>query len=342
MPMIERARYMDALVPDSTSPMDERLVPSWLAREASEDGNWEEVEKKKLETSAQARDFLRSFPAEAFAGVYKIDKSTNQKMVIKSPEDVLDEAYKWLDKKVKGDAKLAREILDASGLIDEIVTFIMSCFGVAVAEEVEQETAKNIGDEDGQPATILREQWDSERTADDVLANAAEDRVENREEPKDPYTHKKASLERTKQIGSYGVMVNEDVVQLWKQGNLVHTLGTEELGGFAVVADEVDSLQSEADVTTLFGVTELVEVNVPTTASLVGKKVVFVTGATKVSGTITAMYGDEGTIQMDDMDNVEVSMPVTQVTIVENDCCVPHLKTSKAKFCPDCGSKLGV
>jgi hypothetical protein len=340
--MIERESYMDALVPDSTSPMDERLVPSWLQKEAAAEEDWETTEKKRLELSAQSRDFLRAFPAEAFAGVYKIDKSTNQKMVIKSPEDVLNDAYSWLDKKVKGDAKLARNILNATGLIDEIVTYIMSCFGAATKEEVDAETEKNIGEDDGQPSSVLRRQHESARSTEDLLDEAAEDRLEGKKESytyKEPAVYKKASLERTKRIGSYGIMADEETVELYKAGNLLHKMATEDFGGFAIVADEIDVMETEADVTALFGVEEVVET--PVVADLVGKKVVFASGTTKVSGTITAMEGDEGTIVVDGMDGVEVSIPVDKLAVAANDCCVAHLKIAKSKFCPDCGEKLG-
>ena len=278
---------------------------NWLEKEAAADYDWEAAAKKELEVSAFARDFMRSFPAEAFGGVYKLAKDGEQKTLVKSADEVLADAYKWLDKKFKGDAKQARAVLDATGLVDEYVTGVMMYFNEHAAEEAGKETIKNRDEDDRQPAAVLEKQTESQTTAEAVVSDSLNARLDLPEKPT-------VGLERSKRVGSYGVIANETEVQLWKQGALVATLSTEDIGGFGVAADEIETLETPEDAEALFGVTAKTE-----EPALVGKSVMFTAGDKKLFGTVTALSEGTVSIRVEGMDDVECSVPVASVFVIQ-------------------------
>lgn len=293
-----RESYLDAIVPNSTEVDDERLLPSWLSKEAAQEEGWEAEEKRRLEISSFAQDFKRQFPSEAFAGVYQTDRGTGQKKVVKSTEEVIEDAYKWLEKKVKGDVNRAREILESVGLVDNLLDPILQLFADATSEDIDKETVKNREEEDeGQPSNVLENMRPVKKEAS-------------------------SDLHRAKRIGDYGIVATEQTIQLWKKGELVRELNTEALGGFGVVADEVESLQEEEDVESLFSVAEDITpdtqslesessntLTAPTSCSVkVGEQVSFKMGDKCVSGKITVVGNKEVSVAVDGQEGIEFAV----------------------------------
>lgn len=331
--MIDRKEYMES--PFGQGFHDEenpRGMPDFLVKEAGAEYDWEALAKRDLENSAFARDFKRVFPAESFGGIYKIDSKSGGKTLVKSSEAVMQEAYVWLEKKFKGDVRKARAVLDATGLVDEFVTGIMLNFGEGALEASEKEFEKNTSDNDGQPYLLMDERREEETTAE----SAEQDSILTRMEKTKAQT-RKAGLHRSKKVGEYGILVDDQEMQLWKKGKLLSSIGVEDLGGFHIAAEEVESLETEADVNALFNVEA--EQPVETKASLVGKKAVFASGEAKMSGSIVAVLDGQASVSVDGMD-VEVSMPVESLKVVNAACCVEQAKEGRGKFCLECGSSI--
>lgn len=314
-------------------PNDDKLIAPWLQRAASDSTDWEARARKNLETSAFARDFKRAFPGDHFGGVYKVDAKTGVKTLTKPADQVIQEAYEWLSKKFKGNARKAREVLDATGLVDEYVTSIMFCFGEDALEKADKETEKNREFDERQPAYALEEDRDSETTAESVIEDSLLDRIDAKP------TTKKAGLQRSKRIEDYGIVASESELQLWKTGKLLASISVEDMGGFHIVADEVEGLTTKEDVEALFSVANFAP-EVKNETSKVGLLVVFASGANKLSGKVVAEEDGSASVIVDDMDGVEVNVPVDSLKFASNECCVEQMKEGTGKFCRECGSKL--
>lgn len=330
--MSDLASHLTDVAPNTTREDDPRLLTPWISKVAEESVDWEDRAKKDLLNSSFARDFRRSFPDENFGGVYKVDPKTNAKTLTKPADQVIQEAYEWLDKKFKGNAHQARQVLNATGLVDEYVTAIMLCFGESAFEDVEKETAKNMEIDERQPAYALEQDRESETTAESVSDDHQEDIAEKP-------TTKKAGLLRSKLIGEYGVIASESELQLWKKGKMLSNLSVEDIGGFHIVAEEVEGLNSEADVEALFSV-EPIAPEADEQTSKVGQLVVFASGASKLSGKVTAESDGQASVLVDGMDSVEVNLPIASLKFASKECCIDQLKSGRGKFCVECGSSL--
>lgn len=318
----DREEYLNNTLPYVPS---DALLPSWLQKEAGMEEDWEKVEKMKLELNAFARDFKRAFPAEAFAGIFQTDNRTMEKKQIKSTEEVLGDAYNWLSKKTKGDAKLAKSILDAATLVDEYAGPIMQMFKNAGDDEALDKTEKTIMDQEKpesdlfgptQPNEALKAQRESETTAESITTDMNDKRLlENREVMKKQNDY----LERKRVIAGYGMILNEEKLSLYKKGELLKEINTDDLGGFAVAADEVDSLQSAEDVETLFAAApsdivpvETVVVNAQPT------QVIATVGNMRLHGYVKAIHANNTcsflvTEGMNALVGSEIEIPLTSV-----------------------------
>lgn len=337
--MIDRETFLA----DALSPSTNTDAPEWVVKEGAQEDDWEAVEKRKLELAAFARDFRRAFPSESFAGIYQQDRMSGAKKEVKSTDDVLYEAYQWLDKKARGDVKLALSIVDISGLVDQYRGPIAQMFKNAQGEDAVKEHEKTLNeyremsDSPAQPADALAEDRASIEKAQELETDRQQAILKA----------KKASLtlERKKTVGSYGIIVTEHDTQLWKKGKLVVALDTKQLGGFAVIAEEVSSMETPADVETLFDVqpavqpSTTVESPVSQPAVNAGQRVAFRMGQTCTAGTVSAVEGNEASVTIDGTDNVEVPVTVSELVPIK-ECC-PIYVTQSFKFCANCGTKLG-
>jgi hypothetical protein len=288
------------------------LIPDWVTKEAVAEDSWEEVEKKRLQENAYARDFRRVFPDEAFSSLDAKGKPTSN-----DPQATIAKAVKWLDKKFKGDGVIIKRVLLKAGLIDEFTTQILAAFNETLAGEKEDlgETAvKQHGKEEmnAQPRNVLRDTYTLEDAvrAEDITDHANSERL-----------FKKAGMERRATIPPYGVIVTETSAQVYCRGKLMTELDTETLGGFAVVAEEVETLRSTSDVENLFGLEADAGVNIVLN---VGQSVVFTSGGLLTKGTVTALEGNIATVAIiaDGGSRITVQVPMARLkprgSVVDN------------------------
>ena len=321
-----------------------------MARAGLQEG-WEAVEKRQLDLLAFARDFRRAFPNEAFSGIYQVDRATGAKTKVQDTDAILAKAYKWLDEKrskAKQDTNWVISVLKETGLIDEYANPIIQMFRDSSEEAVKEEGEKSA-EEDAkdqsphQPGQALKDfRHDSaQNRASEVAIDANEARRERNEEAET----KRKSLERKKVVGSYGVILNEQEAQLWKKGELVSKLQTEEAGGFAALADEIDLAKTSEDLEMLFNSSgaENDPFSPQPLPPRVGTRVAFRIGNASASGLLQTLNGDICTVLVDgkigNTEGVEIEIPVNKVFAMLSVCCEASAK-SGARFCSECGSNV--
>ena len=326
-----------------------------MARAGLEE-DWEETEKRQLEILAFARDFRRVFPNEAFSGIFQTDRNSGNKVKVKTEDQVLAEAYDWLKKKTKGDTAQALKILKETGLVDQYANPIIEMFRnadeTAVKAEEEKEADKDLEGSPRQPGKALEEFRHGDKSqnrASEVLTDdnqARRDRNEAVSKKREEYKAGTNPLERKKVVGSYGVILNEQEAQLWKKGELVSKISTEDVGGFAALADEIDLAKTAEDVETLFDSISDAATDLPLPKPIhpqVGSRVAFRMGNASASGSLQSVTGDICTVLCDGkiagMEGVEIEVPLRNVSAMSSQCCTASAKAG-SKFCGECGSKV--
>ena len=314
---------------------------------------WEVAAEAEKELMAFARDFRRAFPNEAFSGIYQVDRATGSKTKVSDTDAVLAKAYKWLDEKrtkAKADANWVISVLKETGLVDEYANPLIQMFRDAGEEAVKddgEKSAEDVGKDESprQPGQALKDyRHDSDQNrASEVLIDANQDRRDRNEEAE----KKRKGLERKKVVGSYGVILSETEAQLWKKGELVSKLATEEAGGFSALADEIDLAKTSEDIEMLFNSSSDAATDPFSPEPIsprVGSRVAFQIGNASASGLLQTLNGDICTVLVDgkigNTEGVEIEIPVNKVTAMSSQCCTAAAKTG-SKFCGECGSKVG-
>lgn len=248
--MIDRESALADPFANTTDP--DLYIPEWIQKEAGAEESWEIIEKRNLEIAAFARDFRRSFPDEAFSGIYKQDRMTGQKTKIKSTDEVLSEAFSWLKKKSQDNVDKAKAIVDATNLIDEYRTALIAMFTAADKEEQTAEHEKTLKENNKidefsgipkQPNDNLKMQHETTPTTELIEL----DRTVTKKQGN-------LQLERKKIVGSYGVIVTETDASLWKQGKLIKRIALNDINDFATIAEEVEMSNDDATIETLFNI----------------------------------------------------------------------------------------
>lgn len=294
-------------------------TPDWVTKEAAAEEDWETVAKRELEINALGRDMMRQFPAEKLSGVYQEDRSSGQKKLIKSTEDVLFEMYAWLNKKAKGDTQRAIAILNSTQLIDEYRNPIIQMFKNAddapALESSEKELAErkkiDWSGSSGQPNDILSQPMPSETTAHQVIQDNNDIRLKENKLAKKDRQDYTTGLEAKKIVGSYGIIANEKTTTLWKKGELISAIQTEDMGGFAAVKEELSVMATDADVEALFPIPEPIKI---------GDKVIAHLKFCNIEGKVSELDGNNVLVLYDDIKNavadVELSVPKELVQVI--------------------------
>ena len=306
---IDRDEYLDTEV-GVLPPDPNKLIPEWLQREAGLEEDWEKVEKRRLEVGAFARDFKRAFPDEVFAGVYSQYRATGVKKMVKTPDDVLDECYSWIDKKTKGEATKAKDILVATGLANEYITGILTRFKDAVTEKTQAASDKlqneyskldSFSGMPSRPSDALSEVEPGQTTAEEV---SLDDRTK--------------ALERKKVVAGYGIIANDKTVSLFKRGKLLKEIDTEAFGGFAVIAEEMKSLETAPDVEALFDVksTGPDSDKAPIYNVAVGNTVAWKTANGSLTGEVLLLDGSNATVRLANYPDTQVAVPLSALKVL--------------------------
>jgi len=208
-----------------------KVVPSWLLKEAQTEEPWEKAYKENLEVEAFAREFRNKFLED-----YKIEnRQTVQQW---RPEA----AATWLTAKAKINGEYcevrARKILETSGAIDEKRTEVISQIAAAQAEKPSKKQ------EDGSPSAALGDEKTPARISDVELEKSEQNLKDAKK------------LRKKRAVAGYGIVLTEDSCLLYKTGSKVSELNVEECGGFEVLAEEIDSIDTEKDVQALFMLTD--------------------------------------------------------------------------------------
>lgn len=328
-------------------------APDWLHREAANEENWEVVEKRALEVSAYARDFARKFPLEAFAGVYQVDRASGQKSLTKSGDDVLLEAYEWLAKKCGDNVDKVKAVVGALDLPDEYRTYILARFSYEKEKPARDAEQKAVEDADkynkawnGTSASpnmnLHNMRAEDQATAEEVSLDARQKQLAESAKKRAPDYAPVLEVKRV--VGGYGIIASDSATQLWKKGELVREISTDEFGGIGVIADEMKALQTAEDVEALFGVTrsrvatgwlrpeakvasatptpaapdvktnatEAVTSSTVVPPTKLGSRVIFRAGKMLASGTLSNVEGEDCTVLVDGS-KTEVSLKLKDI-----------------------------
>lgn len=219
----QRSNYLKDPTADVGPLNHDKLIPPWMIAEAAAaEEPWEADEKKRLEVESLGRAFKQKFLTAT-----KMDKKTNEMTFEWKPE----EAAKWLQAKVKVDDKWdpnkASQVLASAGCTEERRTEVMELIGAKFGSEPEK-----------------FDEHSPNRQMEKVKLPQTIDELE---------LDKDKELRKRKTVASYGIILTDDVMQLYKKGALLAEVQTEDVGGYAVLADEIECLTTEAEVHALFG-----------------------------------------------------------------------------------------
>ena len=173
------------------------------------------VEDKELREMADTQSLARNFKDKFPAESFKEDKTIGL-------------AAKWLVARTKGDLKYFKNVLNAAGVVEQYAGPLL------------EEATASQGIKQNEVDVLLQEA----EKADKETAKPKADKKENKIE---------GSLSRKVVIGSYGVILTEESLTLWKKGALKESFNTEELGGFASVVSDVEDMKTEAHIQNYFG-----------------------------------------------------------------------------------------
>lgn len=193
----------------------------FFAKQAAVKEEWEILQDKELEINAFARDLKRQFPNEAFT----------------KPE-TMGKLSKWVDQKSQGDVQKAKDIMTRAGVISEIQVEVLQTIDAAKKEKNQEKMSKETDQKDpwkahSQPHKLLRERESADVSTLQVRGS-------------DTKAVKKV-------VGEYGLKLDSETLCLWKKGELLKEIPTQDLGGFEIVAGEISAIDSASDLTVFFG-----------------------------------------------------------------------------------------